>query len=100
VRWPIRITNEELWKQTNEIKITKQITRRKWNRVGHTLRKEMQLRGRSWSGAHKDKGIQEGQRGVGREEALAAGKTWGEIKQSKKRMRWRYFVNALGSSGR
>jgi hypothetical protein len=34
------ITNDELWKQTNEIKITEQITRRKRNWIGHTLRKE------------------------------------------------------------
>jgi hypothetical protein len=39
VRWPIIITNDELWKQTNKIKVTEQITRRKWNWIGHTLRK-------------------------------------------------------------
>jgi hypothetical protein len=39
VRWPVIITNDELWKQTNEIKITEQITRRKWNWICHTLRK-------------------------------------------------------------
>jgi hypothetical protein len=34
------------------------------------------------------------------EEALAAGKTWGEIKQlSKNRANWRHFVNGLCSSG-
>jgi hypothetical protein len=31
---------DELWKQTNEIKITEQITRLKWNLIGHNLRKE------------------------------------------------------------
>jgi hypothetical protein len=40
VRWPVIITNDELCKQTNEIKITEQITRRKWNWIGHTFRKE------------------------------------------------------------
>jgi hypothetical protein len=31
---------------------------------------------------------------------LAAGKTWGEIKQlSKNRVKWRHFFNALCSSG-
>jgi hypothetical protein len=40
VRWPVIITNDELWKQTNEIEITEQITRYNWNRIGHILRKE------------------------------------------------------------
>jgi hypothetical protein len=39
VRWPVIITNEELWKQTNEKKIAEQLTRRKWNWFGHALRK-------------------------------------------------------------
>jgi hypothetical protein len=40
VRWTVIIRNNELWKQTNEIKITEQITRCKLNWIGHTLRKE------------------------------------------------------------
>jgi hypothetical protein len=40
----------------------------------------MQLRRWLWSGTHKDKGKEEGQRGVGREESLAAWKKWAEIK--------------------
>jgi hypothetical protein len=40
VRWPVIITNDELWKETNEIKITEEITRCKWNWIGHTLRKQ------------------------------------------------------------
>jgi hypothetical protein len=34
------ICNDELWQQTNEIKITDHITRRKWNWIGEALRKE------------------------------------------------------------
>jgi hypothetical protein len=34
-----------------------------------------------------------------REEALAVGKIWGEIKLGKNRVQWRHFVDALGSSG-
>jgi hypothetical protein len=61
----------------------------------------MQFR-RLWSGTHKDKGKgrpkRSRQRTI-REEALAAGKTWGEIKQlSENSVRWRHFVNALCSS--
>jgi hypothetical protein len=40
VRWPVTVSNDEIWKQKNEIKITEQTTRRKWKWIGHTLRKE------------------------------------------------------------
>jgi hypothetical protein len=35
-----KITNEELWRITNHKPIEIQIKRRKWNWIGHTLRKE------------------------------------------------------------
>jgi hypothetical protein len=102
VRGPVTITNE-LWKQTNETKISEQITRRKWNWICLTLRKEnaIEKEGMEWN--------RQGQRKRGRpkrswqrtirEEALAVGKTWGEIRQlSKNRARWRHFVTALCSS--
>jgi hypothetical protein len=104
VRCPVIITNDELWKETNEIKITEQITGRKWNLIGHTLRKEnaIEKKDMEW--------IPQGQRKRGRprrswqrtirEEALAVAKAWGEIKQlSKNRVGWRHFVNATCSSG-
>jgi hypothetical protein len=34
--WPLTITKDELWKQTNEIKIIEQITRCKLNWIGHS----------------------------------------------------------------
>jgi hypothetical protein len=34
-----RYTNEELWRITQQKPIEKQIKRRKWNWIGHTLRK-------------------------------------------------------------
>ena len=33
------ISNEELWRRTEEIEMSTQIRRRKWNWMGHTLRK-------------------------------------------------------------
>jgi hypothetical protein len=33
------ISNEELWRRTEETDISVQIKRRKWNWIGHTLRK-------------------------------------------------------------
>jgi hypothetical protein len=38
--WPVITTNDELWEQKNEIKITEQITRRKWNLISRKLRQE------------------------------------------------------------
>jgi hypothetical protein len=35
-----KITNEELWRITQQKSIENQIKRRKWNWIGHTLRKE------------------------------------------------------------
>jgi len=38
--WKSKITNEELWRITHQKSIENQIKRRKWNWIGHTLRKE------------------------------------------------------------
>ena len=35
------ITNDELWRNTHQKPIANQIKRRKWNQIGHTLRKEV-----------------------------------------------------------
>ena len=39
IRWPNKITNEDLWKKTKESPIEVEIKRRKWKWIGHTLRK-------------------------------------------------------------
>jgi hypothetical protein len=93
VIWPVIIANDELWKQKNEIKITEQITRHNWNWIGHTFRKNNAIEKEAieWN--------QQGQRKRGRskrswqrtvrDEVLAAGKAWGEIKQiGKNSVRW------------
>jgi hypothetical protein len=104
VRGPVTITNDELWKQTNETKMTEQITRCKWNWIGHTLRKENAIEEEvmEWNRQGQRKRVRprrSWQRTI-QEEALAVGKMCGEINQlSKNRARWRHFVNALCSSG-
>ena len=40
MKWTDKITNEELWRITHQKSIENQIKRRKWNWIGHTLRKE------------------------------------------------------------
>jgi len=40
IKWTNKITNEELWRIIHQKAIDNQIKRRKWNWIGHTLRKE------------------------------------------------------------
>ena len=40
VKWSDKITNEELWRITKQKSTKNRIKRRKWNWIGHTLRKE------------------------------------------------------------
>jgi len=40
IKWTDKITNEELWRITHQKSLDNQIKRRKWNWIGHTLRKE------------------------------------------------------------
>nr|KAG5700291.1 hypothetical protein BaRGS_002637 [Batillaria attramentaria] len=39
IRWPEKIRNEELWERAGQEPVAKQILRRKWSWIGHTLRK-------------------------------------------------------------
>jgi len=41
LKWADKITNEELWKTTQQKPIEIQIKRRNWNLIGHKLRKEV-----------------------------------------------------------
>jgi len=40
IKWTDKITKEELWRLTHQKSIDNQIKRRKWNLIGHTLRKK------------------------------------------------------------
>ena len=40
IKWTDNITNEELWRITHQKAIENRIKRRKWNWIGHILRKE------------------------------------------------------------
>jgi len=40
IKWTDKITNEELWRITKQKSTGNQIKSGKWNRIGHTLRKE------------------------------------------------------------
>jgi hypothetical protein len=71
--------------------------RRKWNWIGHTLRKQnaAEKEVKEWNpqGQRKRGRPKRSRQRTTRQEGLAVGKTWGEIKQlSKNHVRWRHFV--------
>ena len=39
IKWTDKITNEEQWRIAHQKSIENEIKRRKWNWIGHTLRK-------------------------------------------------------------
>ncbi|CAH8869001.1 unnamed protein product [Trichobilharzia szidati] len=41
IRWPERITNKKLWEKTKQEPIAKQICRRKWRWIRHSLRRPL-----------------------------------------------------------
>jgi len=95
------ISNEELWRKTEEIEMSMQIKRRIWDWIGHTLRKgheAIEREALDWNPQGKRK------RGRPRQtwprtvhnEAFEKGKSWSEVKRmAGNRTRWRCFVNAL-----
>ncbi|RUS74162.1 hypothetical protein EGW08_018077 [Elysia chlorotica] len=105
VRWPQTISNEELWRRSEQTPIDIQIKKRKWGWIGHTLRKpptDITRQSLEWN--------PQGKRKVGRPkqtwrrsmeaEIRSAGKTWTELKRdAQNRVRWRGLALALCSYG-
>ena len=105
IRWPQKITNEELWSRTKQNPIAIQIKKRKWGWIGHTLRKpqtNITRQSLEWN--------PQGRRKVGRPrqtwrrsteaEIKNAGMSWTELKRdAQNRVRWRSVALALCSSG-
>ena len=103
IRWPEKISNEDLWSRTNQTSIEIEIRKRKWSWIGHTLRKPVSNTTRQaldWN--------PQGKRKVGRPkqtwkrsveaEMKTAGRSWDELKRtSQNRVRWRSVVAALCS---
>ena len=101
IHWPEVISNEELWRRAEEIEISTQIKRRKWNWIGHTLRKgqdtiEREVMDWNPQGQRKRGRPKQTWRRSDHNEALREGKSWNEVKQlARNRIRWRHFVDAL-----
>jgi len=95
------ISSEELWRKTGEIEMSTQIRRRKWNWIGHTLRKGHEAIERDaldWKPQGKKRRGRPGHtwRRTVHNEALEKGKSCSEVKRmAGNRTRWRCFVDAL-----
>ena len=102
--WPNTITNAELWTKANQQPIETQIVERKWNWIGHILRRPRDNIARfalEWN--------PQGSRRRGRPantwrrttlcEAEKIGLPWSQVKRiAANRIRWRSVVDALRST--
>nr|KAG5699798.1 hypothetical protein BaRGS_013518 [Batillaria attramentaria] len=109
IRWPEKMRNEELWERAGQEPVAKQILRRKWVWIGHTLRKPASSTTRqalTWNPQGKRK------RGRPRNSLLEAGQrlrqslskqgrtSWvGVARTAQNRVRWRTVVDGLCSTG-
>ena len=103
IRWPVVITNEDLWNKSKQTPITEDIKKRKWGWIGHTLRKppsNVNRQALDWN--------PQGNRKVGIPRQNWRRRTDAEVKTAKlsraelkrisqNRMRWRSTVAALCS---
>jgi hypothetical protein len=101
IRWPKIITNEELWERTGQKPLDRQIKKRKWSWIGHTLRKPSGITEKDaldWNppGKRKRGRLKKTWKRTVEEEARDAGKRRQEVKAvAKNKVRWRSFVKAL-----
>ena len=103
IRWPDKITNEELWKKTKETPVIQEIRKRKWRWIGHTLRKPRNTITRQslqWNPQGKRKRGRP--RNTWRRDSLAEmerrGYGWQELERvAQDRSKWRAVVSGLCS---
>jgi hypothetical protein len=94
------ISNEELW-WTEEIEMSTQIKRWKWNWIGRTLRKgrkAIEREALDWNpqGKRKKGRPRHTWRRTVHNEGLEKGKSWSEVKRmARNGTRWQCFVDAL-----
>ena len=105
IRWPQVISNQELWRQTDQRPIVSQIKKRKFKWIGHTLRRptnEIQRQALTWN--------PQGSRRAGRpnltwrrqvnNEIRDKEKSWRDIENlAQDRIEWRKLVIGLNPSG-
>ena len=104
IYWPETMSNEQLRKTAKEDSIKNQTRRRKWNWLGHTLRKTERSTERQaldWNpqGDRKRGRPEQSSRRTIEEEGWEGGKSWKEVKRiTTNSVRWWCFVDALCSN--
>ena len=104
IYWPRKISNEELWRRTNEKPIIEQLRQRKWGWIGHTLRKPRNNITRQallWNPQGKRKRGRP--RNTWRRDTTAemesAGYNWKQLETvAQNKTRWRHVVSGLCSA--
>jgi hypothetical protein len=95
------ISNEEIWRRNRVIEKSTQIKKRKWNWIGHTLRKGHEAIEREALDCNPQEKRRSGRprhtwRRTVHKETLEKGKSWSEVKRmAGNKTRWRRFVDAL-----
>ena len=103
IRWPEKVSNEELWQRAGQDPIASQILRRKWGWIGHTLRKPASSttrQGLTWNpqGKRKRGRPRNSWRRDTEAELKRQGISWRVAeKTAQSRVRWRSVVDGLCS---
>nr|KAG5686693.1 hypothetical protein BaRGS_013592 [Batillaria attramentaria] len=104
IRWPEKIRNEELWERAGQEPVAKQILRRKWGWIGHTLRKPASSTTRqalTWNpqGKRKRGRPRNSWRRDTEAELCKQGTNWtGVARLAQNRVRWRRVADGLCST--
>ena len=100
--WPNRISNQDLWQQTNQLPQFTQIQKRKWQWIGHTLRKDPDTISRQtlqWNPQGKSRQGRPKNTWRGRPKNTWRRSVLDEMrKAAKNRVRWREIVLSLCST--
>ena len=105
IQWQEKIRNEELWERAGQEPVAKQILRRKWGWIGHTLRKPASSTTRqalTWNpqGKRKRGRPRNSWRRDTEVELKQQGTNWsGMTRAAQNRVRWRGVVDGLCSTG-
>jgi hypothetical protein len=101
IKWTDKITNEELWRITKQKPIEIQIKRRKWNWIGHALRKEagaIEKIALDWNpqGCRRRGRPKRTWRRTIEDEIINTGRLWNEVKGiAGDHNAWKLFMDAL-----
>ena len=105
IQWQEKIRNEDLWELAGQEPVAKQILRRKWGWIGHTLRKPAssttrQALARNPPGKRKRGRPRNSWRRDTEAELKQQGTNWsGMARAAQNRVRWRGVVDGLCSTG-